>query len=326
MRFPALQRVPRLPMWKVSKRVTVTAGVSHDDFRDGVIRTEYGEPEVRRDMGCGFATTLRGAASGAIQENPNLWSDNRSRPASRVSINSSTTRGGRIRGDMPWPVDRRLARIVRCGARSSLRKLGVPAFSAETGGLLDSDRERATVQSLSPRDSGPRVALTKSISTGEALAQTLKVTMKGCSQKPELTGWRRGSGFCRVRCVRPPACHVRRPDGSFQNAMQLVEAGPIDSGRWTPQLDLPASPAVRCGRRRVRTMPFDDAFRFQDEQSLRTHDCPRVAGNGQVDACFLTLNALTGGCDGKQQCGTSRSVSTKKGTSWKTARDRRPAH
>ena len=247
---------------KVSKRVTVTAGVSHDDFRDGVIERNPVNPKFGVIWDVDSATTLRGAAFRAIQRT--LISGQTIEPTSVAGFNQFFyDAGGTDSRRYALALDRRLARIVWAGAEVSLRKLGVPAFSAETGGLLDSDREERQLRAYLHVTPAPWIALTSQYQlerlsrdpegNNEGLlaeARTHRVVAEG----RVFAGY---GAFGRLR-----ATFVDQ-DGSFQNAMQLVEAGA--DRFWT----LDASIGYRLPRRYgVAAVEFrnalDNAFRFQD--------------------------------------------------------------
>ena len=247
---------------KMSKRVTVTAGIGHDDFRDGAVERNQVNPKVGAIWEIDSATTLRGAAFRVVERT--LISGQTIEPTHVAGFNQFFSDAG---GTESWrygaALDRRLGRNVAAGGEVSLRRLHVPAFDAATGALIDLDRQdrqlsaylhstpatwlavtaQYQLERLSRDPEGNNEGLLASARTNRIIAESRLFTRFGA--------------FGRVR-----ASFVDQ-DGRFQNAMQVVEEGA--DRFWT--LDL--SVGYRLPRRygvaslEVRNA-FDKAFRFQD--------------------------------------------------------------
>jgi len=160
-------------------------------------------------------------------------------------------------------LDRRLRRNVAAGGEVSLRKLHVPAFDAETGGLIDSDRRDRQVRAYLHASPAHWIALTTQYQLErlsrdpEGNNDALLARARTHRLIAESRLFDRSGAFGRVR-----ATFVDQ-DGRFQNAVQVVEAG--TDRFWT----LDAAVGYRLPRRRgVATLEvrnaFDSAFRFQD--------------------------------------------------------------
>ena len=245
-----------------SKRVTVTAGISHDDFRDGAVERSPVNPKVGVIWDIGSATTLRGAAFKVVERT--LISGQTIEPTHVAGFNQFFYDAG---GTASWrygvALDRRLRRNVAAGGEVSLRKLHVPAFDAQTGSPIESDRRDRQFRAYLHATPARWIALTTQYQL-ERLSRDPEGNNDGLLARArthrliaESRMFDRSGAFGRLR-----ATFVDQ-EGRFQNPLQVVEAG--TDRFWT----LDAAVGYRLPRRRgvaaleVRNA-FDREFRFQD--------------------------------------------------------------
>ena len=262
----------------MSKRVTVTAGIGHDDFRDGAVERNQVNPKVGVIWEIDSATTLRGAAFRVVERT--LISGQTIEPTHVAGFNQFFSDAG---GTESWrygvAFDRRLGRNVAAGGEVSLRRLHVPAFDAATGALIDFDRQdRQSARICTrPRRDGlrSRHSINWSVSRGIP-----RVTTKGCWQAPERTessprvGCLRGS-VPSVGCV--PRSWIRTD--VFRMLCRSLKRGRIDSGRSTSPSGIGCRAGTawrrsRCATRSTRRFGFRTAVRKSLRLSPRGSSWP----------------------------------------------------
>jgi tetratricopeptide (TPR) repeat protein len=244
-----------------AKRVTVTAGASHDDFRDGALKRNLVNPKLGVIWDLGSATTLRGAAFRVVERT--LISGQTVEPTHVAGFNQFFHDSG---GTESWrygvALDRRLRRNVAAGAEVSLRQLHVPGFD-ETGGPINFDRQDRQMRAYLHASPARWVALTTQYQL-DRLSRDPEGNNEGLLARSrthrviaESRLFDSSGAFGRLR-----ATFVDQ-EGRFQNPLQVVEAG--TDRFWT----LDAAVGYRLPRRygvaalEIRNA-FDRAFRFQD--------------------------------------------------------------
>ena len=246
----------------LSRRVTLTAGLSHDAFRDGSLERKPVNPKIGVSWDIDSATTLRGAAFQVIERT--LISGQTIEPTQVAGFNQFFyDSGGTESEQYGLALDRRLGRNVALGGEMSFRKLHVPGFDFATGGLIDSDRDDRQARAYLHSTPAAWVALTaqyqwdKLARDPEGNNEGLLANVRTHRISGEGRFFARSGAFGRLR-----ATFVDQ-GGSFQNALQMIEPGADQF--WT----LDASAGYRLPRRygiaalEVRNA-FDRTFRFQD--------------------------------------------------------------
>jgi tetratricopeptide (TPR) repeat protein len=246
----------------VLERVTVIAGISHDDFRDGLVKRNPVNPKVGAIWDIDSATTVRAAAFRVVERT--LISGQTVEPTQVAGFNQFFYDAGGTESDRYGvALDRRLAGSVAAGGELSLRKLHVPAFDAETGQLIESDRQERQFKAYLHSTPATWIAVTGQYQF-ERLSRDPQGNNEGLLARVrthriigETRMFASSGAFGRVR-----ATFVDQ-DGRFQNAVQVVEPGA--DRFWT----LDGAVGYRLPRRHgmaaleVRNV-FDHAFRFQD--------------------------------------------------------------
>lgn len=246
----------------VSKRVTVTAGIGYDDFRDGALERNPVNPKFGVIWDIDSATTLRAAAFRVVERT--LIAGQTIEPTHVAGFNQFFyDSGGTDSRRYGVALDRRLATNVAAGGEVSLRKLHVPAFDAATGRLIDSDRQDRQLRVYLHSTPAKWVALTTQYQL-ERLSRDPEGNNEGLLARARTHRivadsrlFARSGVFGRLR-----ATFVDQ-DGRFQNALQVVEAGA--DRFWT----LDASVGYRLPHQHgiaaveVRNA-LDSTFRFQD--------------------------------------------------------------
>jgi tetratricopeptide (TPR) repeat protein len=262
----------------MSKRVTVIGGVSHDDFRDGVLKRNPVNPKFGVIWNIDGATTLRGAAFRVIERT--LISGQTIEPTNVAGFNQFFyDAGGTDSRRYGVALDRAVRRNVAVGGEMSIRKLLTPAFDTATGALIDSnwqDREFGAYLHSTP---AKWIALTtqyrleRLLRDPEGNNQGLLARSRTHRFIAESRLFARSGVFGRVRAT------FIDQNGRFQNAVQVVEPGA--DRFWT----LDGSVGYRLPRQHgvaaleVRNA-LDSAFRFQD----RSPEEPTVVPARQVMA------------------------------------------
>ena len=245
--------------------VTVTAGLAHDDFRDGVVERSPVNPKLGVTWEIDSATTVRGAAFRVVERT--LISGQTIEPTQVAGFNQFFYDAG---GTDSWrygaALDRRLGRNVAAGGEVSLRTLRVPALDAATGGLIDSDRQDRQVRAYLHTTPAKWVAITAQYQL-ERLSRDPEGNNEGLLASAttnriiaESRLFARSGAFGRLR-----ASFVDQ-DGRFQNAIQVVEPGA--DRFWTLDLSVGYRLPRRYGVASLEVLnAFDNAFRFQDSSA-----------------------------------------------------------
>jgi tetratricopeptide (TPR) repeat protein len=246
----------------MARHVTVTAGVSHDGFRDGTLERTPVNPKIGVAWDIDSATTLRAAAFKGIERT--LISGQTIEPTEIAGFNQFFyDSGGTTSERYGLALDRTLRTNLAAGGEASFRNLHVPAFDASTGALIDSDRDERQITAYLHSTPTNWLAVTAQYQWNKLsrdpegnneglLARTRTHRIAG-----EGRFFSRSGAFARVR-----ATFVDQ-NGRFQNALQVVEPG--QDRFWT----LDASAGYRLPKRygiaaiEVRNA-FDREFRFQD--------------------------------------------------------------
>ena len=246
----------------LGRRVTVTGGIGHDDFRDGVLERDSVNPKIGAIWNVDGATTLRAAAFRGVERT--LISGQTVEPTHVAGFNQFFyDTGGTESRRYAVGLDRSLRAELSAGGEVSLRELKVPSFSAATGQLIDVDRSERQVRAYLHSTPLNWLALTTQYQfdrlsrdpegNNESLlarARTHRVAFEG----------RAFASYGAFGSLR--ATFVDQ-DGRFQDARQVVVAGA--DRFWT----LDASVGYRLPRQRglaaveVRNL-FDHTFQFQD--------------------------------------------------------------
>jgi tetratricopeptide (TPR) repeat protein len=246
----------------MSKRVTVIAGVSHDDFRDGVLERNPVNPKFGVIWNIDAATTLRGAAFRVVERT--LISGQTIEPTNVAGFNQFFyDTGGTDSRRYGVALDRTVRKNVAVGGEVSVRKLLTPAFDIETGGLIDSDWRERQFGAYLHSTPATWIALTTQYRL-ERLERDPEGNNQGLLARSrthrfiaESRLFARSGAFGRVS-----ATFVDQ-NGRFQNARQVVEPGA--DRFWT----LDGSVGYRLPRQHgvaaveVRNA-FNSVFRFQD--------------------------------------------------------------
>ncbi len=244
------------------RRVTVTAGLSHDAFRDGTLERTPVNPKIGVSWDIDSATTLRAAAFKVIERT--LISGQTIEPTQIAGFNQFFYDSGGTESERyGLAVDRKLRTNIAAGGELSFRDLHVPTFDAATGALIDSDRDDREVRAYLHSTPARWIALTtqyqwdKLSRDPEGNNEGLLAEVRTHRLAGEGRFFSTSGAFGRLR-----AAFVDQ-SGRFQNALQVVEPG---SDRfWT----LDASAGYRFPRRygiaavEIRNA-FDRRFRFQD--------------------------------------------------------------
>jgi tetratricopeptide (TPR) repeat protein len=244
------------------RHVTVTAGVSHDGFRDGTLERTPVNPKIGVSWEIDSATTVRAAAFKVVERT--LISGQTIEPTQIAGFNQFFYDSGGTQSERyGLALDRTLRANLAAGGEASFRNLHVPAFDAATGALIDSDRAERQVTAYLHSTPTDWLALTAQYQW-DKLSRDPEGNNEGFLAKSHthrIAGegrfFSRRGAFGRLR-----ATFVDQ-DGRFQNAPQVVESG--KDRFWT----LDASAGYRLPKRyglaalEIRNA-FDRNFRFQD--------------------------------------------------------------
>lgn len=246
----------------MSKRVTVTTGIGHDDFQDGVLERSTVNPKLGVVWNVDRATTVRAAAFRGVERT--LVSGQTIEPTNVAGFNQFFyDSGGTESRRYAAALDRRLGARLSAGGEVSLRKLKFPAFDAETGALIDTDRSERQLRAY-VYSTPAQWAAVSTIYQLDRLSRDPQGNNEGLLAR-SLTHRIAAEGrvFATYGAFGSLRATFVDQDGRFQNAQQVVEAGA--DRFWT----LDASVGYRLPRQRgvaaveIRNL-FDHAFRFQD--------------------------------------------------------------
>ena len=244
-----------------SARLTVTGGLSRDDFNDGVVDRTQVNPKLGVTWVVDPATTVRAAAFRAFERT--LIAGQTVEPTHVAGFNQffydANATDSRRYG---LALDRRLGGAVAAGVEGSVRRLHVPTFDV-SGALVDSERRERLVRLYLHATPANWLAFTSQYRF-ERLTRDPEGNNEGLLAR-STTNWLSVEG----RLFVPSGAFGRvgvsfvDQDGQFQNAAQIVASG---SDRfWT----FDASLGYRLPRRlgvavvELRNL-FDNEFRFQD--------------------------------------------------------------
>ncbi len=206
------------------RRVTVTAGLSHDAFRDGTLERTPVNPKIGVSWDIDSATTVRAAAFQVIERT--LISGQTIEPTQVAGFNQFFYDSGGTESERyGLALDRTLRANVAAGGEVSFRNLHVPTFDAATGALLDSDRDEHQVSAYLHSTPARWIALTaqyqwdKLSRDPEGNNEGLLAEVRTHRLAGEGRFFSRSGAFGRLR-----ATYVDQ-SGSFQNALQVVEPG-----------------------------------------------------------------------------------------------------
>jgi tetratricopeptide (TPR) repeat protein len=246
----------------VPKRVTVTAGLSHDAFRDGVLERTPVNPKIGVSWEIDSATTLRAAAFQVVERT--LISGQTIEPTEIAGFNQFFYDSGGTESERyGLALDRRLRAHLAAGGEMSFRKLHVPTFDAATGAVVDSDRDERQFRSYLHSTPAKWAAVSaqyqwdKLVRDPEGNNEGLLANVRTHRLAGEGRFFSQSGAFGRVR-----ATYVDQ-SGQFLSAMQVL--GPGSDRFWT----LDAAAGYRLPRQygiaalEVRNA-FDREFRFQD--------------------------------------------------------------
>ena len=246
----------------MSRSVTVTAGIGHDDFQDGELERNTVNPKLGVLWNLDRATTVRAAAFRTVERT--LISGQTIEPTQVGGFNQffydlSGTESRRY----GIAIDRKLRRDIAVGGEASIRKLRVPGFSAATGALIDTERRerqfRAYLYATPARWTAVTVAYQMDRPSRDAEGNNEGLLARARTHRVAAEG-RVFATYGTFGSLR--ATFVDQ-EGRFQNALQVVEAGA--DRFWT----LDASIGYRLPRQlglaavEIRNL-FDHTFRFQD--------------------------------------------------------------
>jgi tetratricopeptide (TPR) repeat protein len=245
-----------------ARAVTVTGGISTNDFRSGELKRSPVSPKLGMIWLVDAATTVRAAAFRTLERT--LISSQTLEPTQVAGFNQffydvSGTDSRRY----GIALDRRLTGSVFGGVELSLRELRVPTFDAASGRLTDTDRQERAVRAyvhatptsylvLSSQYQFDRLTRDPEGNNEGLLANTRVHRLSGESRV-----FLRAGGFGRVRVT------FVDQEGRFQDPRQIVVSG---ADRFCM---LDASIGYRLPRQRGifsidGRNALDTAFRFQD--------------------------------------------------------------
>jgi hypothetical protein len=260
--------------------LTVTAGLSHDDFNDGLLDRGRFNPKFGVTWVVDSNTTIRGAAFRVFERT--LISSQTIEPTQVAGFNQFfTDANGTDSRRYGLAVDRRLGRTMTGGAEVTLRNLHVPATDVETGMAIDSERQERQISAYLNATPARWLAVTTQYRF-ERLSRDPAGNNEGLLARSRTHRIiLEGRAFARYGLFSGMRLSLVDQDGEFQNAFQIVVPG---SDRfWT----LDGSLGYRLPRRRgiaaldVRNL-FDSSFQFQDISPEE----PTILSARQVTARF----------------------------------------
>ena len=246
----------------LSKRVTVTTGVGHDDFRDGVLERDSLNPKLGVVWSVDPATTVRAAAFKGVERT--LISGQTIEPTHVAGFNQFFhDAGGTQSRRYGVGIDRRLRSGVSAGGDMSAGKLRVPSFSAATGALIDVDRSERQVRGYFHSTPVDWLALTTQYQF-DRLSRDPEGNNEGLLARSRIhrLGFE-GRAFASYGMFASLRATFVDQEGRFQSPMQVVE--PAADRFWTVDgsigYRLPRQHGIAAVE--FRNL-FDQAFRFQD--------------------------------------------------------------